>query len=111
MVNFIGTFLFLKYKFWYLINKDRHGADDDDGRRDEDAKYEIKVDHRLFDIPWWLLNNIRIYGLDAQRLRRRPIHDDVDPQNLHRIERIWDPKEGCNGDQRKGGDAPKNLKN
>ena len=33
-----------------------------------------------------LAQHLGVDGLDAERLRGRPVHDDVDPQDLHRVE-------------------------
>lgn len=37
------------------------------------------------------------------------VHDDVDPQNLHGVERIGDAHESCQRDQRQRGDGSGQL--
>lgn len=56
-------------------------------------------DHRLFDVARLLLEHIMIHGLYAQRLGRRTIHYDVDPEYLHRIQRIGNVHQRGQGNQ------------
>ncbi len=90
----------------HLIYEDSHSADDDDGGREEDVDDDLNVDHWIFDVSRRLLNNVRVNRLDAQRLRRRPVHDDVDPENLHGVQWVGHAEDGGDGHQREGGDAP-----
>lgn len=39
-------------------------------------------------------------------LGRRPVHDDVDPQDLHGVERVGEVHQRGQGDERQGRDAP-----
>lgn len=45
-------------------------------------------DHGLLDVARLLLEHIMIHGLHAQRLCRRSVHNDIDPEYLHRIQWI-----------------------
>ena len=39
-------------------------------------------------------------------LCRWSVHDNVDPENLHGIERVGEPQQCGDGDQREGSNAP-----
>lgn len=66
-------------------------------------------DHRLLDVARLLLQHVHVDRFDAQRLGGRPVHDDVDPENLHGIERIRDAHQRGQGDQRERRDRGAQL--
>lgn len=39
-------------------------------------------------------------------LSRRSVHDDVDPQDLHGVQRVGEVHQRCQGDERQSCDAP-----
>lgn len=93
--------------------KHPQSASDDYKRREQYIDYNRSGNHRLFYIARFLLHHVFINRLHAQArntttknpqklntVRRgkkniplswRPIHDYINPQNLHSVEWIWDP--------------------
>ena len=45
-------------------------------------------------------------AIEALPLRRRAVHDDIDPEDLHRIERVRQSEESRQGNESEGGDTP-----
>lgn len=72
----------------------------DDAGRQQHVDDDRARDHRLLDVARLLLQHVHVDRFDAQRLGRRPVHDDVDPEDLHGIERIRDAHQRGQGDQR-----------
>lgn len=66
-----------------------------------DVDEEIEVDDGVVGATRRLLEHVGIDGLHAQTLRRRSVHDNVDPEDLHRIERRGKVENGGESDQRK----------
>ena len=76
-----------------LGGEDGERARGDERRGRQDAKNHGVGDRRLVALPRWLAPHGLVAGLDAQRLRRGPVHDDVDPEHLHGVERLGQAQE------------------
>ena len=102
------------------VHKQR--ADDDDGCGEEHSVYEPLADDRRVLPPRRSAHDLRIYRVYAQGLARgtcaraevnakdqqqgniwaRTVHEDVDEEDLHRVQRVAKPEERTEGDQRQG---------
>jgi len=60
-------------------------------------------------IPRRTFHDLRIGGLDPQTLGRRSVHDDVDPEDLHRVQRVRRVHQGGQRDQGERGNARAHL--
>ncbi len=80
--------------------EDEQSTADDDGRAEKNVANEFPVEHGLLGVSRWLSQHVGVDWLDAQALSRRSVHDDVDPQYLHRVEWTREVKDGRKGDQR-----------
>lgn len=50
---------------------------------------------------------INLFVINVLPLGWRPVHDDVDPEDLHGIQRVGEIHKCCQGDEGKGSNAPK----
>lgn len=50
---------------------------------------------------------INLFVINLLPLGWRPVHDDVDPEDLHGIQRVGEIHKCCQGDESKGSNAPK----
>ena len=67
------------------------------------------VEVPYLSIPGRPFHDLRIGGLDPQALGRRSVHDDVDPEDLHGIERVRRVHQGGQRDQGERGNARAHL--
>lgn len=49
---------------------------------------------------------INLFVINLLPLGWWPIHDDVDPEDLHGIQRVWEVHKRCQGDEGEGSNAP-----
>ena len=68
-------------------------------------KSKGKYDDLIPNTPGRPPEDLRVHGLEPQALRGRPVHEDVDPEDLHGVERVGDVGQGGEGDQHEGRDA------
>jgi hypothetical protein len=74
-------------------------AGDNDKRADKNISNELEIDHGLVGASRRLSQHVMIDRFDAQRLRRRTVHDYVDPEYLHGVEWTREVEYGRKGDQ------------
>lgn len=72
----------------HLALEHPESAQHNDAGAQQHIDHHRLCDHRLLDVARLLLEHIMIHGLHAQRLCRRSIHYDIDPEYLHRIQWI-----------------------
>ena len=63
---------------------------------------DIKHLHLISDTPGRPPENLRVDGFESQALRGRPVHEDVDPEDLHGVQRVGDVGQGGEGDEHQG---------
>ena len=66
--------------------------------------------HLISDTPWRSPEDLRVDGFESQALRGRPVHEDVDPEDLHGVQRVGDVGQGGEGDEHQGRYARGELK-
>ena len=61
--------------------------------------------HLISDTSGRSSEDLGVDGFESQALRGRPVHEDVDPEDLHGVQRVGDVGQGGEGDQHQGRDA------
>ena len=77
-----------------LVHVDPEGAQDNDGGAEEDAENEPLGDDGRHLAPRRSPHDVLIHWIDAQALRGWSIHENVDEEDLHRVQWQLEPK-GC----------------
>ena len=90
-------------------SEDEEDSADDDARREGDSVQQaLGQDGRRLGSRR-SLHRFAVDGVDSERLRRRTVHDDVDEEDLHRVERVREPERGREGDEGQGCDGRREL--
>lgn len=76
------------------VDEDAHGGDADVAADDHEPDQRPVVDERLVVGAGLLLHHVGVGRVEGERRGRQPVGDQVDPQQLNRVEAVGHAQEG-----------------